>query len=97
MGGGRGAGGMMNGRGSGVMMSNGLGSLAGGLGPGPFGPYGGPSGHGYAPLVPPPTPSKDIPLRMLVPSEMVGAIIGKSGATIKQITQQSRARVDVHR
>ncbi|XP_022645419.1 insulin-like growth factor 2 mRNA-binding protein 1 isoform X2 [Varroa jacobsoni] len=97
MGGGRGASGLTNGRGGGVGMSNGLGGLAGGLGPGPFGPYGGPSGHGHAPLGPPPPPPKDIPLRMLVPSEMVGAIIGKSGATIKQITQQSRARVDVHR
>ncbi|CAG2109616.1 unnamed protein product [Medioppia subpectinata] len=28
---------------------------------------------------------------------MVGAIIGRSGGTIKQITQQTRARVDVHR
>ncbi|OQR71081.1 insulin growth factor 2 mRNA-binding protein 1-like [Tropilaelaps mercedesae] len=97
MGGGRGAGGLTNGRGGGVGMSNGLGGLAGGLGPGPFGPYGGPGGHAHAPLGPPPPPPKDIPLRMLVPSEMVGAIIGKSGATIKQITQQSRARVDVHR
>merc|ERR1712223_79278 len=39
----------------------------------------------------------DFPLRVLVQSEMVGAIIGRSGQTIKQITQQSRARVDVHR
>merc|ERR1712223_1895438 len=38
----------------------------------------------------------DFPLRVLVQSEMVGAIIGRSGQTIKQITQQSRARVDVH-
>ncbi|GIY98713.1 insulin-like growth factor 2 mRNA-binding protein 1 [Caerostris extrusa] len=30
-------------------------------------------------------------------SDMVGAIIGRSGGTIRQITQQSRARVDVHR
>ena len=28
---------------------------------------------------------------------MVGAIIGRQGSTIRQITQQSRARVDVHR
>ena len=32
----------------------------------------------------------DFPLRVLVQSEMVGAIIGRSGQTIKQITQQSR-------
>jgi hypothetical protein len=34
---------------------------------------------------------------ILVLSDMVGAIIGRSGGTIRQITQQSRARVDVHR
>lgn len=34
---------------------------------------------------------------MLVPSQYVGAIIGKAGATIKQITQETHARVDVHR
>lgn len=39
----------------------------------------------------------DFPLRLLVQSEMVGAIIGRQGSTIRQITQQSRARVDVHR
>ncbi|CAG2111331.1 unnamed protein product [Medioppia subpectinata] len=39
----------------------------------------------------------DFPLRILVLSDMVGAIIGRSGGTIKQITQQTRARVDVHR
>lgn len=39
----------------------------------------------------------DFPLRILVLSDMVGAIIGRAGGTIRQITQQSRARVDVHR
>lgn len=39
----------------------------------------------------------DFPLRVLVASEMVGAIIGRQGGTIRQITQQTRARVDVHR
>lgn len=39
----------------------------------------------------------DFPLRILVQSEMVGAIIGRQGSTIRQITQQTRARVDVHR
>lgn len=39
----------------------------------------------------------DFPLRMLVQSDMIGAIIGRSGNTIKQITQQSKARIDVHR
>ncbi|XP_015903639.1 insulin-like growth factor 2 mRNA-binding protein 1 isoform X2 [Parasteatoda tepidariorum] len=41
--------------------------------------------------------SNDFPLRILVLSDMVGAIIGRAGGTIRQITQQSRARVDVHR
>lgn len=39
----------------------------------------------------------DFPLRMLVQNDMVGAIIGRSGGTIRQITQQSKARIDVHR
>ena len=39
----------------------------------------------------------DFPLRVLVSSDMVGAIIGRGGATIRNITQESRARVDVHR
>ena len=39
----------------------------------------------------------DFPLRILVPSEMVGAIIGRQGSTIRTITQQSRARlVGIH-
>lgn len=40
---------------------------------------------------------QDFPLRIVVGSEYVGAIIGKSGQTIKNITQQSKARVDIHR
>lgn len=39
----------------------------------------------------------DFPLRILVQSNMVGAIIGRSGSTIKQITQETKARIDVHR
>lgn len=39
----------------------------------------------------------DFPLRILVQSDMVGAIIGRQGSTIRQITQMTRARVDVHR
>ena len=39
----------------------------------------------------------DFPLRILVSSDMVGSIIGRGGATIRNITQESRARVDVHR
>ena len=34
----------------------------------------------------------DLPLRILVNSEMVGAIIGRQGSTIRQITQSTRAR-----
>jgi len=43
--------------------------------------------------------SPDTPLKMLVPASVVGAIIGKGGSTVRQITQlkDSRARVDVHR
>lgn len=36
------------------------------------------------------------PVKILVASELVGAIIGKKGATIKNITTQHKARVDVH-
>ncbi|XP_063393909.1 insulin-like growth factor 2 mRNA-binding protein 1 isoform X1 [Cydia fagiglandana] len=50
---------------------------------------GGASGGGSRPT--------DFPLRLLVQSDMVGAIIGRQGSTIRLITQQSRARVDVHR
>ncbi|XP_052794945.1 insulin-like growth factor 2 mRNA-binding protein 2 [Mya arenaria] len=40
---------------------------------------------------------QELPLRILVGSEFVGAIIGRSGQTIQNITSQTRARVDVHR
>lgn len=39
----------------------------------------------------------DVPLRILVPNEYIGAIIGRSGATIRNITQQTNAKVDIHR
>lgn len=56
---------------------------------GPGGPaFGGLPGQGR---------QTDFPLRILVQSDMVGAIIGRQGSTIRQITQQTRARVDVHR
>ncbi|CAF0820324.1 unnamed protein product [Didymodactylos carnosus] len=42
-------------------------------------------------------PPNDYPLRILVPSECVGAIIGKGGAQIKQIKQQTHAKVDVNK
>ena len=37
----------------------------------------------------------DFPLRILVQSDMVGAIIGRGGQTIRQITQQTRSVVDL--
>lgn len=39
----------------------------------------------------------DFPLRMLVPSQFIGAIIGKEGLTIKNLTKQTQAKVDIHR
>uniref|UniRef100_A0A8C7F8X7 Insulin-like growth factor 2 mRNA binding protein 1 n=1 Tax=Oncorhynchus kisutch TaxID=8019 RepID=A0A8C7F8X7_ONCKI len=60
---------------------------------GPRGPRGGSPGSGM--------PSKhqhaDIPLRLLVPTQFVGAIIGKEGATIRNITKQTQSKIDVHR
>lgn len=38
----------------------------------------------------------EFPLRILVHSDMVGAIIGRGGSTIRQITQQTRARYNKH-
>ncbi|XP_061412904.1 insulin-like growth factor 2 mRNA-binding protein 3-B isoform X2 [Lethenteron reissneri] len=65
--------------------SSGQGAAGGGGGGG----GGGPSGRGRQ--------QADIPLRILVPSQFVGAIIGKEGATIRSITQQTQSKVDVHR
>ncbi|XP_030076924.1 insulin-like growth factor 2 mRNA-binding protein 1 [Microcaecilia unicolor] len=39
----------------------------------------------------------DIPLRLLVPTQFIGAIIGKEGATIRNITKQTQSKIDVHR
>lgn len=39
----------------------------------------------------------DFPLRMLVPSQFMGAIIGKEGLTIKNVTKQTQSKVDIHR
>lgn len=52
-------------------------------GPGGAGSFGGMPGQGR---------QTDFPLRVLVQSDMVGAIIGRQGTTIRQITQQTRAR-----
>uniref|UniRef100_A0A673NLV5 Insulin-like growth factor 2 mRNA-binding protein 2 n=1 Tax=Sinocyclocheilus rhinocerous TaxID=307959 RepID=A0A673NLV5_9TELE len=40
---------------------------------------------------------QDFPLRMLVSTQFVGAIIGKEGLTIKNITKQTQSKVDIHR
>ncbi|CAF1600408.1 unnamed protein product [Rotaria magnacalcarata] len=41
--------------------------------------------------------SNDYPLRIVVPSDSVGAIIGKQGSTVKQIKQTARAKIDVNK
>ncbi|XP_035265461.1 insulin-like growth factor 2 mRNA-binding protein 2a isoform X2 [Anguilla rostrata] len=40
---------------------------------------------------------QDFPLRILVPTQFVGAIIGKDGLTIKNVTKQTQSKVDIHR
>ncbi|KFW80759.1 Insulin-like growth factor 2 mRNA-binding protein 1, partial [Manacus vitellinus] len=42
-------------------------------------------------------PGPENPLRLLVPTQYVGAIIGKEGATIRNITKQTQSKIDVHR
>lgn len=54
-------------------------------------PRSGSPGLGARPKV-----QSDIPLRMLVPTQFVGAIIGKEGATIRNITKQTHSKY-VHR
>ncbi|XP_075964611.1 insulin-like growth factor 2 mRNA-binding protein 2a [Anarhichas minor] len=54
--------------------------------PGPSGDYGAPRNRQH-----------DFPLRMLVPTQFVGAIIGKEGLTIKNVTKQTQSKVDIHR
>lgn len=46
---------------------------------------------------PRPKGHSDLPLRMLVPTQFVGAIIGKEGATIRNITKQTHSKIDIHR
>lgn len=55
--------------------------------PGPSGGFGGGTRH----------KQHDFPLRMLVPTQFVGAIIGKEGLTIKNVTKQTQSKVDIHR
>uniref|UniRef100_A0A3B5KSK3 Insulin-like growth factor 2 mRNA binding protein 2a n=1 Tax=Xiphophorus couchianus TaxID=32473 RepID=A0A3B5KSK3_9TELE len=56
-------------------------------------PQPGPSGGFGLPRLSQP----DFPLRMLVPTQFVGAIIGKEGLTIKNVTKQTQSKVDIHR
>ncbi|XP_008329508.1 insulin-like growth factor 2 mRNA-binding protein 3 isoform X2 [Cynoglossus semilaevis] len=44
-----------------------------------------------------PKVQSDVPLRILVPTQFVGAIIGKEGATIRNITKQTHSKIDIHR
>ncbi|XP_076158390.1 insulin-like growth factor 2 mRNA-binding protein 3 isoform X3 [Alosa pseudoharengus] len=44
-----------------------------------------------------PKMQSDVPLRMLVPTQFVGAIIGKEGSTIRNITKQTHSKIDIHR
>jgi len=49
--------------------------------PGPSGGFGSPRPRQH-----------DFPLRMLVPTQFVGAIIGKEGLTIKNVTKQTQSK-----
>lgn len=51
-------------------------------------PQPGPSGGFGSPRLRQP----DFPLRMLVPTQFVGAIIGKEGLTIKNVTKQTQSK-----
>uniref|UniRef100_A0AAQ6IH74 RRM domain-containing protein n=1 Tax=Anabas testudineus TaxID=64144 RepID=A0AAQ6IH74_ANATE len=55
-----------------------------------YGLRGGPRGGSPSSGMPPKPPHPDIPLRLLVPTQYVGAIIGKEGATIRNITKQTQ-------
>lgn len=57
----------------------------------------GPPRSGSPGLSPRPKGHSDMPLRMLVPTQFVGAIIGKEGATIRNITKQTHSKIDIHR
>ncbi|XP_052388920.1 insulin-like growth factor 2 mRNA-binding protein 3 isoform X1 [Carassius gibelio] len=57
----------------------------------------GPPRQGSPSLGARPKLQSDVPLRMLVPTQFVGAIIGKEGATIRNITKQTHSKIDIHR
>uniref|UniRef100_A0A8C5DL37 Insulin-like growth factor 2 mRNA-binding protein 1 n=1 Tax=Gouania willdenowi TaxID=441366 RepID=A0A8C5DL37_GOUWI len=62
-----------------------------------YGPHGGPRGGSPSSGMAAKPLHADIPLRLLVPTQYVGAIIGKEGATIRNITKQTQSKIDVHR
>ncbi|XP_042361432.1 insulin-like growth factor 2 mRNA-binding protein 1 [Plectropomus leopardus] len=62
-----------------------------------YGPRGGPRSGSPSSGMPTKPVHADIPLRLLVPTQYVGAIIGKEGATIRNITKQTQSKIDVHR
>ncbi|XP_028408758.1 insulin-like growth factor 2 mRNA-binding protein 3-A [Dendronephthya gigantea] len=39
----------------------------------------------------------NMPLRILIPGDMVGAVIGKGGETVRKMSNNTNARIDVHR
>ncbi|XP_044531574.1 insulin-like growth factor 2 mRNA-binding protein 2 [Gracilinanus agilis] len=53
--------------------------------------------RGHSPGGSGPSKQLDFPLRILVPTQFVGAIIGKEGLTIKNLTKQTQSKVDIHR
>lgn len=57
-----------------------------------YGPRGVPRGGSPNSGMPSKPPHADIPLRLLVPTQYVGAIIGKEGATIRNITKQTQSK-----
>lgn len=57
-----------------------------------YGPRSGPHGGSPSSGMPCKPPHADIPLRLLVPTQYVGAIIGKEGATIRNITKQTGSK-----
>uniref|UniRef100_A0AAY4D2G3 RRM domain-containing protein n=1 Tax=Denticeps clupeoides TaxID=299321 RepID=A0AAY4D2G3_9TELE len=62
-----------------------------------YGPRAGPRQGSPGSGIPAKHQHSDIPLRLLVPTQYVGAIIGKEGATIRNITKQTQSKIDVHR
>lgn len=57
-----------------------------------YGPRGGPRQGSPGSGIPMKHQHTDIPLRLLVPTQYVGAIIGKEGATIRNITKQTQSK-----